>query len=93
MLEGLRKLYTGDFNRRVIRLNSDGSKTITLSKRGENKSYVLTIKDLYGKDEKVLNHKVIDTKKALEEKPWIAERMKQAKAEKEKANKKKEKHG
>lgn len=88
MLEGLRCLYSGDFNKRVDMENPDGSITITLTKRRDSEAYKFTIKDLYGKNEKVLSHEVIDSKKQQEERPWIAERMKQAKAEKEKEDKK-----
>lgn len=94
MKEGLRRLYTGDFNHMSQHKEADDSITIMLSKMGEPTTYKFCVKDLYGKDEKVLSHEVIDSSKQLEKKPWIAERMHLAKAEKDKEDKiKKEKNG
>ena len=62
MDEGLRKLYTGDFNTMAQRPQPDGSVLITLSKRGEGKTYRFRVKDLYGEHEEVLEHEVIEHK-------------------------------
>ena len=74
-MEGLRKLYSGDFNTMRQEWQPDGSVIITLSKRGEDKSYRFRVKDLYGENEEVLEHKVIEHKIP----PWIEKRMKEAK--------------
>jgi len=58
-MEGLKKLKAGDFNNMNQSPQPDGSVIITLSKRGENKSYRFRVHDLYGPDEKVLEHEVI----------------------------------
>ena len=74
MIEGLRKLYTGDFNGAKQEEQSDGSVIITLAKRGEDKTYRFRVKDLYGEHEEVLEHEVIDTKPPKH----ILSRMKEA---------------
>lgn len=51
MTEGLRKLKSGDFNDMSQEQLPDGSQIITLSKRGENKTYRFRVKDLYGENE------------------------------------------
>ena len=61
-MEGLRKLYTGDFNGVSQEVLPDGSIVITLSKRGENKTYRFRVKNLYKENEKVLEHEVIEIK-------------------------------
>ena len=75
MKEGLRKLYTGDFNDMQQEGQPDGSVIITLSKRGEHKAYRFKVKDLYGEHEEVLEHKVIPTGPPQ----WVLDRMKEAK--------------
>jgi len=62
MHEGLRKLYLGDFNNYNMDILDDGSVVITLAKDGENKLYRFRVKDLYGPNEEVLEHEVIDGK-------------------------------
>lgn len=74
-MEGLRKLYLGDFNAMSQSWQPDGSVIITLSKRGENKTYRFKVKDLYGEHEELLEHKVIPTKIPQ----WIKDRVKEAK--------------
>ena len=59
MYEGLRKLYASDFNTMNQEGQPDGSKIITLYKRGEKKTYRFRVKDLYGKNEEVLEHKIL----------------------------------
>lgn len=71
---GLNKLYSGDFNNMNQKRQLDGTIIITLSKRGEGKSYRFRVKDLYGEHEEVLEHEVIDTKPP----PWVEKRMKEA---------------
>lgn len=74
-MNGLEKLYTGDFNVMNQQWQPDGSVIITLSKRGENKTYRLRVRDLYGEHEELLEHKVI-----LHKTPkWIKDRVKEAK--------------
>lgn len=75
MIEGLRKLYTGDFNYWEGVEQKDGSLVITLSKEGEDKAYRFRVKDLYGEHEEVLEHEVIETKTPKH----ILDRMKEAK--------------
>lgn len=74
-MEGLNKLYSGDFNTMDQEWQPDGSVIITLSKVGEGKTYRFRVKDLYGKDEEVLEHKVIGTKPPK----YLVKRMKEAK--------------
>lgn len=73
-MEGLRKLYSGDFNTMRQEHQPDGSVIVTLSKRGESKVYRFRVKDLYGKNEKVTEHKVIPTTPPQ----WVLDRMKEA---------------
>ena len=61
-MEGLRKLYAGDFNDMGQEPQPDGSVIITLSRRSENKIYKFKVRDLYGEHEEVLEHEVIETK-------------------------------
>ncbi len=58
MSKALEKLKSGDFNNMSQELKSDGSVIITLSKRGEGKVYRFRVKDLYGKNEEVLEEEV-----------------------------------
>lgn len=74
-MEGLDKLYLGDFNDMNQEPQDDGSVIITLSKRGERKTYRFRVKNLYKENEELLEHEVIETKA----KPWIEKRMKEAK--------------
>jgi len=74
MREGLKKLYSGDFNTMGQEKQPDGSVIITLSKRGENKSYRFRVKDLYGENEEVLDHRVISTGAPQ----WVKDRMEEA---------------
>jgi len=60
MIEGLRKLYEGDFNGMKQEQQPDGSVVITLGKSGEGKKYRFRVKDLYGKNEEVLEHEIIE---------------------------------
>lgn len=53
----------------------DGSVIITLSKRGEHKSFRFRVRDLYGPDETVLEEEVIEAKPPKH----IQDRMKEAK--------------
>ena len=61
-MEGLKKLKTGDFNDMDQESQPDGSVIVTLSKRGEHKTYRFKVRDLYGPNEEVLEHKVIEVK-------------------------------
>lgn len=53
-MDGITKLKTGDFNNMGQEDLEDGSKVVTLSKRGEHKVYVFQVYDLYGPEEEVL---------------------------------------
>lgn len=57
---GLIKLKAGDFNSMSQEWQPDGSVIITLSRRGENRTYKFRVKDLYGPHEEVLEHQVIE---------------------------------
>lgn len=74
-MEGLKKLKAGDFNSMTQAPQPDGSVIITLSKRGENKTYRFRVRDLYGEHEEVLEHEVIPTGPPQ----WVLDRMKEAK--------------
>jgi len=50
-MEGLKKLKAGDFNDMSQEQQPDGSVIITLSKRGEDKTYRFRVKNLYQPDE------------------------------------------
>lgn len=51
---GLGKLKGGEFNNMSQEGQLDGTIIITLSKRGEGKTYKFCVKDLYGQNEEVL---------------------------------------
>lgn len=71
----MKKLYSGDCNDIMQEWQPDGSVVITLTKRGENKTYRFHVEDLYGENEKVLKHEVIEH----ETPKHIKDRMKEAK--------------
>ena len=74
-MEGLDKLYLGDFNYMSQEHDAEGNTIVTLSKDGEDKVYRFKVKDLYGEHEELLEHEVIEHKVP----PWIKKRMKEAK--------------
>ena len=84
MEEGLRRLYTGDFNAMMTEEQPDGSVVITLSKDGDDNDYRFKVRDLYGENEKVLKHEVV-LRKAPQ---FVIDRMKKAKKEKEEIERK-----
>lgn len=55
MVEGLNKLRTGDFNGLTDEEQPDGSHIITLSSRKYEQVYVFRVKNLYEKDEQLLD--------------------------------------
>ena len=57
-MRGIEKLKAGDFNDMSQEQQLDGSIVITLSKRGEGKTYRFQVRDLYGKNEEVLSEEV-----------------------------------
>lgn len=61
-MEGLRKLHSGDFNAMSQAWQPDGSVIITLSKRGERNIYRFKVRDLYGPNEEVIEHEVLEGK-------------------------------
>ncbi|GAG94516.1 unnamed protein product, partial [marine sediment metagenome] len=58
MQKGLIKLYTGDFNIMNQELQLDGSVLVTLSSEHYPESYRMRVEDLYGGNEKILEHEV-----------------------------------
>jgi len=74
-MEGLSKLYAGDFNDMSQEKQPDGSVIVTLYKRGDGVSYRFRVMDLYGENEQLLEHEVIRP----DVKPWLKQRMDQAK--------------
>ena len=75
MNKGLEKLKSGDFNDMCQEWQPDGSVIITLSRRGENKTYRFRVKNLYKENEKVLEHEVIEAKIPK----FLEDRMEEAK--------------
>lgn len=71
-MNGIEKLYTGDFNDMTQEWLPDGSVIVTLSKRGEDKTYRFRVRDLYGEHEEVSEEQVIPVGPP----PWILDRMK-----------------
>lgn len=78
MIEGLRRLYSSDFNVMSQEQPDDMPEVtiVTLFKEGENKSYRFKVKDLYGEHEEVLEHEVIPAGPPQ----WVLDRMEEAKA-------------
>ena len=74
-MNGLDKLYLGDFNEMHQDWQPDGSVIITLTKRGEGKSYRFHVKDLYSENEEVLSHEVIPHQVP----EWVTQRIEEAK--------------
>jgi len=64
MNEGLKALYSGDFNTMRTDNQPDGTVIITLSKTGDTKSHHIHVKDLYGIAETVIDYQQIDTSPA-----------------------------
>ncbi len=58
-MNGLDKLKTGQFNNMSQEWQPDGTVIITLSKRGEGKTYRIKVKNLYKKNEKVLSDEIL----------------------------------
>jgi hypothetical protein len=58
-MKGYDKLYSGQFNNMSVEIQPDGSQIITLSSYGEDKCYVLHVRNLYAEDEEVLDYKEI----------------------------------
>ena len=61
-MEGLQRLYRGDFNSMHVEPQPDGSQLITLAKDGDPKVYRFRVKNLYQEDEEVLEDEVITVK-------------------------------
>ena len=75
MYKGLAKLYLGDFTTMNQDKLSDGSVNIVLSSEHYPEVYSFRVEDLYGENEQVLEHEVVEP----DTKPWIKQRMDQAK--------------
>lgn len=73
-MEGLRKLYRGDFNSADWEWQDDGTVIITLVKDNDNVHYRFRVRDPFGEREELLSHEVIEHKLP----PWIAQRIKEA---------------
>jgi len=58
-MRGIDKLKLGDFNDLSQERQEDGSVIVTLSKRGEGKSYRFRVIDLYGEHEEILDEEII----------------------------------
>jgi len=78
MQEGLRKLYTGQFNTMTQEHLADGTVTITLSSHDGNKVYRFRVKNLYQKDEELLEDEVIKVEMPAHIKKRVKEAMKDA---------------
>lgn len=70
-MEGLHKLYTGDFNVMYCEVLQDGTRVITLSKYGEDKVYRFKILNMYDTNEQLLEHEVI----TVETPEYVKERI------------------
>jgi DNA-binding protein YbaB len=81
MQEGLRKLYTGQFNTMTQEHLADGTVTITLSSHGENKVYRFRVKNLYQEDEELLEDEVLTVATPAHIKKRMKEAMKDAEKE------------
>jgi hypothetical protein len=74
MREGLKKLYTGDFNIMNVEILPDGSQEITLIKDGENKAYRFRVRNLYQENEEVFEEEVT----IIEQPDYIKKRIMKA---------------
>jgi len=77
-MKGISKLYSGDFNTMSVEVLPDGSQRITLTKDGENVAYRFRVKNLYQKDEEVLEDEVIKVATPAHIKKRMKEAMKDA---------------
>lgn len=59
-MEGRERLRTGNFNTVNFEEQSDGSKIVILSKRGEKNHYRFAVKNLYKENEEMLWEETID---------------------------------
>ena len=80
-MKGLQKLYRGDFNSMNVETLPDGSQRITLAKDGEDKVYRLRVKNLYQKDEEVLEDEVLTVVTPAHIKKRVKEAMKDVEKE------------
>jgi hypothetical protein len=80
-MNGLTKLYRGDFNSMQVENLPDGSQRITLAKDGENKIYRFRVKNLYQEDEELLEEEVIKIEQPEHIKKRVKEAMKDAEKE------------
>lgn len=74
MRKGLKKLYSGDFNTMNQEWQPDGSVIVSLTQERKHKTYRFRVKDLYGENEEVLEHRVIPTGAPQ----WVKDRMEEA---------------
>jgi hypothetical protein len=78
-MEGISKLYLGDFNSMHVENLPDGSQVITLTKDGEDKTYRFRVKNLYQEDEELLEDEVLTVETPQHIKKRVKEAMKDAK--------------
>ena len=81
MMNGLKKLYLGEWNSLEAKEQPDGSQRITLTKDGEDKVYRFRVKNLYQEDEEVLEDEVITVETPAHIKKRMKEAMKDAEKE------------
>ena len=80
-MNGLTKLYRGDFNTMNVECQPDGSQVITLTKDGEDKIYRFRVKNLYQEDEELLEEEMIKIEQPEHIKKRVKEAMKDAEKE------------
>lgn len=59
-MKAIEMLKAGDFNHMSQEKQADGTVIITLSKRGDPKTYKMRVKDLYLPTEQVISEEVIE---------------------------------
>jgi len=75
MIEGLKRLYSGDFNTMHQEVLLDGTIKVTLTKKGDKKAYRFQVKGLYTENEEVIEYEEAN----ISPPSHILKRMKEAK--------------
>ena len=73
-MNGLERLYLGEFNDMAQERAADGSVIITLTSRRDNVTVRFRVRDLYGEHEELLEEEEL----VVEDRPWIRRRMEAA---------------
>lgn len=73
-MDGLQRLYLGEFNDMTKEASADGSVIITLTSRRDDVTVRFRVRDLYGEHEELLEEEEL----AAESRPWIRARMEEA---------------